>query len=420
MGFASTFLRVAAPDPYGARPVRVPYGDLEQAMKKTAGEAAADPLERGRNKKGLLYLQLAAILRREIEGGAYRADDRFPSLDDLAAKFCLNKVTVHRALKELQAAGLLYSIPAKGTFVSGRAPQGGAAVAAPDSYFTVGLASCVMISGAIEFYHLQMLEAFRKALGEIHANLVLLPAQQPEASSRLVDRVMRSRLDAVVFVGPVEASMLRQLVGRGPKVVLVDHSAPGIEVDAIHIDNRGGAFQAIRHLLENGHRDLAVVTGDAQPVTAERMEGVWDALDQFGVPRPSLIVARGDFTEASGARAMRELLAGPRRPTAVFFMNDEMALGGIPVIREAGLEIPDDISVIGFDNIRLPGNRHLNLTTIDAPVGQMVRLAVRWLHEFRTAPYAGVRNTRLVTTLVSRGTVAPPRGAGAAGQAPSP
>ena len=142
----------------------------------------------------------------------------------------------------------------------------------------------------------------------------------------------------------------------------------------------------------------------------ERMGGVWDALDQFDISRSRLLVARGDFTEPSGARAMGELLAGRRRPTAVFFMNDEMALGGIPVIRQAGLSVPQDISVVGFDNIRLTGNQHVNLTTVDAPVEQMGRLAVRWLNEFRTAPYREVRGTRLVTTLVNRGTVAPPPG----------
>jgi LacI family transcriptional regulator len=383
---------------------------MKKPHDQAAGSAAA-PLQRGRRKRTFLYRQLAEILRREIRDGVYRPGDRLPSMDELAREHQLNKLTVVGAIKELVAEGLVYSEAARGTFVAdptGAPPPPRDRAARP---LTIGLVSRVMAPGMTGFYHLALQEAIRHELGHRNANLVVLPAFSVQPQHRIMGLVQQAHLDGVIYIGPFEPALLRKLGAEGPPGVLIDHAVTGVGMDVIGQDNVGGAFQVVSHLLGLGHRRLAVVQGDPDhQATRERQEGVDAARAQHGIPAASVTTLPGDFQEPSGHAAMASLLAmgKAQRPTAVFFMNDEMALGGIRALHEAGLAIPDAISVAGFDDVPMASAPQVSLTTVRSPTAEMGRLAVARLDESRSlgVPRQAIR---LATTLVVRSSTAAPR-----------
>jgi LacI family transcriptional regulator len=278
---------------------------------------------------------------------------------------------------------------------------------------TIGLVSRVMAPGMTGQYHIALQEAIRHELGHRNANLVVLPAFSVQPQQKIMGMVLQARLDGVIYIGPFDPALLRKLGAEGPPAVLIDHTVTALAMDIICQDNVGGAFQAIHHLLGLGHRRLAVVPGDPDhQATRERLEGVDAALAQAGISSGAVAMPPGNFTETAGYDAMKEILAKrptAQRPTAVFFMNDEMAVGGIHALHESGIPVPEGMSVVGFDDIPLAAAPQLSLTTIRSPAMEMGSLAVARLTENLGTP-AVRQTTRLATTLVVRGSTAPPPG----------
>ena len=162
-------------------------------------------------------------------------------------------------------------------------------------------------------------------------------------------------------------------------IVLVNRVIPELAAHAIRIDNVYSGALATRHLLECGHTRIAHVTGSLHRTGArERLEGYHQALRDHGIARDDRLVFKGDFTEDSGRDAMVRAL-GSTEFTAVFAANDRMAAGAIAAIRDAGLRVPTDISVVGFDNTAISRFTCPALTTVDYPVTSMGRQAAEHL-----------------------------------------
>ncbi len=358
-------------------------------------------------KTSFLYDRIADKLRDAIEDRTLQPGDKLPSFDDLAKRYNANRLTVARAISLLKDEGYLYALPAKGTFVTDRPPRANGNGAAHDT-FTVGCASRVMIPGQTGLYHLELMESIRASLGALHANFSMLPVNVDQPHSMLLGTVERANLDALLTIGPLDADVLTRLTRLIPHLVILDHDAPPeVPADILTFDNRRGGFLAGDHLLRKGHRHIAVITGDDQPVTQARLNGFRDALAQHHLAIEPDLIIRSDFREHGGVDATRELLEkrAAHPVTAVFYMNDEMALGGLSILRQSGLRIPEDISLVGFDNIRLTSSRYVNLTTVAPPLVWMGQLAVQWIDEYRRAPYREFRNIRLEPRLVERGSV---------------
>ena len=227
-------------------------------------------------------------------------------------------------------------------------------------------------------------------------------------------RVLRGkRVDGVILVGlTLDGRRIRGALGEVPVVVLdrpVD--LPGAAV--VRVDHRGGAFLAVRHLLELGHRDIAHVAGPRDlAVSRERLEGYREALAEAGLPyRPELVV-EADFTEEGGYAAVRRLCAaGPF--TAVFAANDLSAIGVVAALRERGLAVPDRVSVVGFDDIHLCAYTVPTLTTVRQPAYAMGRQAAELLID--AVQGGDPRGVVFAAELVVRGSTGPPAGGGSAG-----
>lgn len=236
---------------------------------------------------------------------------------------------------------------------------------------------------------------------------VLVEAIEP-AEGRYIDLVRSGRTDGLLVSGPrVDDEDLRLLAGDGYPIV-IQGSFPDVVAPSVDVDNRAGARAAVEHLLALGHRRIACITNAPLAYTAarERVDGYRDALAGAGLPFESALVVEGGFTAPSGHEAMRALLGGAS-PTAAFVASDVVALGAIGAIREAGLRIPDDIAVVGFDDIPLAAFFDPPLTTVRLPAHELGAAAGRTLLD-RIAGREVPTRTLLPTELIVRASAGPP------------
>ena len=202
----------------------------------------------------------------------------------------------------------------------------------------------------------------------------------PAAEDQYAGMLRRREVEGLVFLGhrfpaPLAAEVALR-PGQAPIVNACEYS-PGLGVSSVHIDNAAAAAEALRHLLALGHRTIGVITGSLDsPLSRDRLAGVRRELADSGL-LASLVVGTGDFSIESGFREADRQLA--QEVTAIFCFNDEMAIGALEAVREGGLDCPGDISIMGFDDIRIARYMTPPLTTIAQPGSEIGRRAVELL-----------------------------------------
>lgn len=228
------------------------------------------------------------------------------------------------------------------------------------------------------------------------------------AEIEAVLRALRGRVDGLIVLSPdVDAQGLRRNLPETLPVVLlntrINGRADGTAFDAINIDNYGGAFAMVRHLAGLGHRRVALICGPAENADArERLRGYHDALRAEGIEPPLEIP--GDFSEESGFRAGQHLLTLEPRPDAVFAANDSMAIGCLFALREAGVEVPGDVALAGFDDIPIARYVTPPLSSVHVPIAELgTRAMERLLHAVEQKNAHQRRQETVLTTLVVRG-----------------
>ena len=230
--------------------------------------------------------------------------------------------------------------------------------------------------------------------------------------------VYSQRTDGLIVSGPrVDDDELRRLAASGFPLVL-QGSLPGVDAPSVDIDNVQGARSAVEHLIELGWRRIGCITNAPLAYTAaqERLTGYREALVAAGIAFDPRLVAQADFDAASGHRAMAELLAD-RTLEAVFVASDVVAFGAIAAIREAGLRVPDDLSIVGFDDIPLAAYFDPPLTTVRLPAYDL-GLAAGTAILARVAGRPVPDRTLLPTELIVRSSTTPRREPDAPGPGP--
>jgi LacI family transcriptional regulator len=218
-------------------------------------------------------------------------------------------------------------------------------------------------------------------------------------------RAMRGRMDGLIAMSPhLDAASVVANVPATLPTVLLNCAVSGDGYDAFTIENQRGAYDMVRHLLGLGHRSIAMITGaEGTYDAAERLLGYRKAMREAGTPIPNEWELPGDFSEASGYRAVAALLALEPRPTAVFAANDSMAIGAMCALREAGLRIPEDMAVAGFDDIPIARYTSPPLTSVHVSIAELGSRAVQTLlHAIANKTAHTRRHQRLATTLVIR------------------
>lgn len=192
---------------------------------------------------------------------------------------------------------------------------------------------------------------------------------------RAIASLLRDRCEALVLLAPhAPTSYLAELSSQIPTVV-VARTVRHRSLDVVRTDNAAGLHQAVDHLVGLGHTRITHIDGGRAPGAAERRRGYREAMHRHGLAELAHIVPGGP-TEDDGARAARTCLDNDHRPTAIAVFNDRCATGVLDVLSKAGLTVPHQISVVGFDNTRLARLSHVDLTTVGQDIPQMTSLAV--------------------------------------------
>lgn len=236
-------------------------------------------------------------------------------------------------------------------------------------------------------------------------------AQQNQQERTFVNLIITKQIDGMLLLGsnlPFDAGKEEQR--NLPPMVMANEFAPELGLPTVHIDNLTAAFDAVHYLHQLGHKQIACVAGlEQMPLSHYRLQGYIQALRRNGITVESSYITRGNFTYEAGAQSLTALMARPKPPTAVFCHSDVMAIGVLSQAKKMGLRIPQDLSVVGFDDIKLAQYCDPPLTTVAQPryqIGQQATLLLlRQLHGQTVA--SGSR--LLDSELIIRGSTAAPK-----------
>jgi len=237
-----------------------------------------------------------------------------------------------------------------------------------------------------------------------HGYSLMLWLAEQEYEERMIRQVLGNGLLDGVIVFTIHLSeeiMSEVLASNLPYVLIGQHSAQAPDAAYVDVENRRGAQEAVTHLLRMGYRRIAHIAGPLDTVCAQhRLVGYKDALRTRRRRIDEDLVVAGDFTEARGYDAMKELL--PRKPEAVFAANDMMALGALRACRDSGIRVPEDVAIVGFDDVALSASSDPPLTTVRQPSEQMGIAATEMLVDILQTGDAEPRQIALPTELVIR------------------
>jgi LacI family transcriptional regulator len=275
-----------------------------------------------------------------------------------------------------------------------------------------------LIGGTVPLVHPAyfsfILSGAAEALYERDMRLVLCPTQhEHEREVTLLERMMHGTTDGGLLILPQEsAAELEHLLESGYRFVVVDPLQPLNErIPSVSAAHSAGADIAVKHLLSLGHRRIAAITGPRGWIaTEERLRGYQAALAAAGIlPEPELVV-ESNFEIELGLRAASGLLALYEPPTAIFAFNDNIAIGALQAARERGIRVPEELSVVGFDDVEAAEIVTPMLTTIRQPLAEMGRIAVSLLERLIEGQRIEALHVELRTQLIVRNSTAPIRG----------
>lgn len=249
----------------------------------------------------------------------------------------------------------------------------------------------------------RLIQGIAQACNQSNYTLALFLVGTKEDEESIFPRVSRrGQLDGIIVQsGQTGEQLIDRLLASNIPLVIAGRPSHDEGVSYIDIDNTDAAHNAVAHLFRLGRRRIATIRGPSNTtVGIDRLSGYQQGLAERGLAADPQLIAEGDFTESGGYFAMRELL--PAKPDAVFAASDVMAVGAMRAVREAGLVIPDDIAIIGFDDVPLAAIADPPLTTIRQPIQQFGAKAVEILIDLLENGIRPARRIIMNTELVIR------------------
>ncbi len=255
-------------------------------------------------------------------------------------------------------------------------------------------------------------DATEKAARDMSYNLILCNTRENEEWEAIyVDSLLQRWISGLIFLQVINESVaLEPFFRYDLPIVVIDRRAQFKKVPFVGVDNLRAGYDATRHLIELGHTHIAHISGPmGLQLSQERLEGYRQALAEARLPFDPQLVVEGDFYLEGGAQGTQELLNKAPDLTALFSSNDLMALGSMKVLRESGRRVPDDISIVGLDNIFVTTLVDPPLTTVAQPLARMAEEAVRLVLKKIRGETLESEEVIFPCTLIVRGTTAPPK-----------
>ncbi|MBC7250456.1 MAG: GntR family transcriptional regulator [Anaerolineae bacterium] len=365
-----------------------------------------------------LHTQLLNEVRHYILSGQWPPGSRIPSELQLQQQLQISRSTIRQALRAAQE-GLIERVPGKGTFVA-------RSLADKSNSQLIGF----VISEFRTTFEGQLLcgaENVTRARG--YRIIFYRSKAEVSEENRLLELLMQDRVGGIIIWpalgGDEQSRVLFRLAAQGtPPLALMDRTFPNLECDCVLCDNYGGAYAATEHLIALGHRQIVFLSRPILQLLpiAERLRGYRQALLDAGLsPLPPLLVGIPDheitaeyalrtYTDVNNqdVREIARYLESPQRATAIFTMNDLMALQVLSAARLVGLRVPDDFSLVGFDDLDIVTQLEVPLTTVAQDPLALGSRAAEMIIE-RIEGYNGpARQVVLPTQLMIRASTAPP------------
>jgi DNA-binding LacI/PurR family transcriptional regulator len=258
-------------------------------------------------------------------------------------------------------------------------------------------------------FHAQLVEDLHETVERHGYDLVLSTITRSRSEQRAVETLLDSRCEALVLLGADAPAGRLAALDRQVPVVVIGRRVRTPGVDVVRVADDVGVGQAVAHLIELGHRDIAYLDGGRGMIAADRRRGYLRAMRQAGLGDHVRVIA-GEKDEAAGMRAARELLDdGTALPTAVVAFNDRSAVGMLDVFSRGGVHVPGEVSVVGYDDDQLARLAHVALSTVGQDSQRLTQHAVAAVVERLDGGRSEHREVVLAPYLVVRGTTAAPR-----------
>ena len=234
--------------------------------------------------------------------------------------------------------------------------------------------------------------------------IVLEAVEDVNAPDAYFGLVQSHQIDGLIVSGPRTDDLLLPRIQEKGFPVVLEGQLHGSNLPQVDVDNVGGARSAVEHLLALGHRRIAFISNGPLIYTAsgDRLRGYQSALKAAGLDYDEALVRYGAFSRASGHEAMQSLLALPERPTAVFIASDVVAFGALTALREAGVHVPDEMAVVGFDDVRMAAYVTPSLSSIRLPARKLGQTAAKILLRLIRGEEVEQDTTLLNTELIVR------------------
>jgi LacI family transcriptional regulator len=248
------------------------------------------------------------------------------------------------------------------------------------------------------------------ALARDHTMLLCTTEGDPEREEQYLNLLQAKSVDGALVDGLVLPSdRIARFVREGFPIVCLDRDIDSRSIPLVQVDNRRGGRMAVEYLLQLGHTKIAHVTGVRElRISEDRLLGFRDAHKNYGITFDEPSITEGNFTEKGGYEATRRLLDDHIAFTAVFAANDLSAIGVVTALTQSGFRVPEDVSVVGFDDLRLAAYISPPLTTVRQPAAEIAQRATEILIDLTQGTKVRTMRQLLPPKLVVRGSTAPP------------
>jgi DNA-binding LacI/PurR family transcriptional regulator len=256
-------------------------------------------------------------------------------------------------------------------------------------------------------FHAELVEHLLEAAEDVGYDVVLSAVTRRRGEARAVETLIDSRCEALILLGPDAPVAQLTALGKQLPLVVLGRRVAASGIDVVRSSDDEGVALAVDHLVELGHRTIAFVDGGKGTIAADRRRGYLLAMARHGLADAALVLP-GDSTEEAGIRTGRQLAADPHRPTAVIAFNDRSALGLLDALSRARIEVPGELSVVGYDDSPAAQLAHINLTTVSQDARTQAENAVTASVERLDGGRTQRRQVILAPRLIVRGSTAPP------------